>query len=211
MDSCSNFGKKLRYLRRNKGLSQRRLAEIIGVTDRIISDYERNKHMPSGDKLNRIAKEFGVTAEQLLDDGYYIINVTDDTLQENGTTYPLDNKTTTGDRGSLTKGNIFTNGASISSDEYLSFNMTDDTMEPRIYEGDTLIIKKQSFVDDNQIALVSVSGKKAIIRKVSKATSGGILLISLNNKYNPQFISKKDIERLPVIIMGRVVELRSQL
>ena len=29
----------------------------------IISDYERNKHMPSGDKLNRIAKEFGVTAD----------------------------------------------------------------------------------------------------------------------------------------------------
>ena len=46
--------------------------------------------------------------------------------------------------------------------------------------------------------------------KKIKKTPEGILLISTNPAYDPQFYSKRDIEQLPVTIIGKVIELRAK-
>ena len=60
------FGRRLRELRAAKGLSQNKLAEILGVSASTVALYENNFRMPSYDALIRIADFFGVSTDYLL-------------------------------------------------------------------------------------------------------------------------------------------------
>ena len=53
-----NLGERLREIRKIKGLSQRDLAEIMGVTTRAYQRYEKNAQKASYDKIARIVKKF---------------------------------------------------------------------------------------------------------------------------------------------------------
>jgi len=62
------FGEKLRTLRTRQGLSYRKLASQLGVDHSHIAGIEANKHNPSPELILKIAKFFGVTTDQLIDD-----------------------------------------------------------------------------------------------------------------------------------------------
>ena len=61
-----NFGKTLRKLRVQSEMSQKDLAEKLGVTKSIISYYELSERMPSPDTLIKLADIFHVSTDYLL-------------------------------------------------------------------------------------------------------------------------------------------------
>lgn len=61
-----NFGAKLKKLRTQMGLSQKILAERLGVTKSVISYYESQERSPSPDVLIRCSRIFHVSADYLL-------------------------------------------------------------------------------------------------------------------------------------------------
>lgn len=61
-----SFGKKLKELRQNAGLTQKQLAERIWVTKSTISYYEQSECNPSPEVLVKLAKFFHVTTDYLL-------------------------------------------------------------------------------------------------------------------------------------------------
>ncbi len=61
-----NLGEKLIRARKEKGLSQRKLAEKVGVTFQTISKWELNKSLPDIEKVKKIS-------EILEKDIYYFI------------------------------------------------------------------------------------------------------------------------------------------
>ena len=61
-----NFGAMLRALRKQAGMSQKQLAERLGVTKSVVSYYELSERMPSPDVLIKIAGVFHVTTDYLL-------------------------------------------------------------------------------------------------------------------------------------------------
>ncbi len=61
-----DFGKKLKELRLNAGLTQKQLAERIGVTKSVISFYELRERTPSPDILIKLSGVFHVTTDYLL-------------------------------------------------------------------------------------------------------------------------------------------------
>lgn len=61
-----NLGEKLIRARKEKGLSQRKLAEKVGVTFQTISKWELNKSLPDIEKVKKIC-------EILEKDIYYFI------------------------------------------------------------------------------------------------------------------------------------------
>lgn len=82
------------------------------------------------------------------------------------------------------------------------------SMEPKIQEGDLLIIHKQEDVDNGDVAIVMIGGDEATVKQVKKQPNG-IMLIGFNQKvYEPCFYTNKQIEQLPIRIMGKVVESR---
>lgn len=62
-----NFGEKLKLLRTGQKLSQRELAERLGVAKSVISYYESGDRYPSYDVLVKMAHAFHVTTDYLLD------------------------------------------------------------------------------------------------------------------------------------------------
>ena len=60
------FNEKLRLLRKNAGLTQRQVADAVGVTYRTYQNYEAGASMPAGDTASRLAAALGVSTDTLL-------------------------------------------------------------------------------------------------------------------------------------------------
>ena len=72
------FSEKLKTLRTTNRLSQRELADRVGVGKSQISYYENGERFPSADVLIKIADVFRVTTDYLLDiSREKIINLSD--------------------------------------------------------------------------------------------------------------------------------------
>lgn len=93
--------------------------------------------------------------------------------------------------------------------DYFALQIKGDSMEPRIKEGDVVIVRKQPDVESGEVAIVLVNGDEATIKKVQKF-NGGINLVPSNPTYEVKTYSNDDIESLPVSIIGKVVELRAK-
>lgn len=65
----TEIGKKLKELRKKKGLSQEELAESASINLRTIQRIENNENEPRGNTLNQICKVLDVNAEEILDYG----------------------------------------------------------------------------------------------------------------------------------------------
>lgn len=94
--------------------------------------------------------------------------------------------------------------------EFFGLRIKGDSMEPRIFHGDTVIVRQQDDVDNGDVAIVMINGSDATCKKVEKHDNG-IMLVPLNRKYEEKFYTNEDIEKLPVRIIGKVVELRAKI
>lgn len=60
------FNDKIQELRKEKGLSQEQLAEIIGVSRQSVAKWEGGKTYPEVDKLIELSNIFGISIDKLL-------------------------------------------------------------------------------------------------------------------------------------------------
>lgn len=93
---------------------------------------------------------------------------------------------------------------------FFALEVKGDSMQPRLQEGDIVVVKEQADVESGQIAIVCVNGDEYTIKKIKKSESG-ITLIPFNPAYEPIFYTNEEIEKLPVEIKGRVVQFHGNL
>ena len=93
--------------------------------------------------------------------------------------------------------------------EFFGLRIHGDSMEPRMSEGDVVIVRKQDDAESGEIVIAMVNGCDATCKRLKKYAEG-IMLLSNNPKYEPMVFSKEEIETKPVRIIGRVVELRAK-
>lgn len=62
----TSLGAFIAKLRKEKGLTQKQLAEILGVSDKTVSHWEREESSPDISLLKEIATVFGITTDELL-------------------------------------------------------------------------------------------------------------------------------------------------
>ena len=92
--------------------------------------------------------------------------------------------------------------------EYFALRIKGESMSPKLQPGDVVIVKKQNDVDTGDTAIVLVNGNDATVKQIKK-TETGIMLVGLNVEvYQPHFYSNKEIDELPVQIIGKVIESR---
>lgn len=95
--------------------------------------------------------------------------------------------------------------------EYFALKIAGKSMEPRMMDGDVVIVRRQSDVDSGDIAVVLVNGNDATVKQISKSDAG-LTLIGWNpSVYTPKTYNKKECKELPVTILGKVVEIRGKL
>lgn len=101
--------------------------------------------------------------------------------------------------------------------QYFGLKVKGHSMEPDYLDGDTLILLKQEDCESGEDAVIMVNGNdgtfKRVIKDMEKKT---IRLQPLNTQldenglplYEPITYTAEQIEKLPVKIIGKVVELR---
>ena len=76
------FNEKLQELRKQKGLTQEELAEILFVSRTAVSKWESGRGMPSIESLKAISKFFAVTLDDLLSSEELLVIAEDDHKQK---------------------------------------------------------------------------------------------------------------------------------
>lgn len=82
-------------------------------------------------------------------------------------------------------------------------------MLPRICEGDVVIVRQQPDAESGDIVIAQVNGDTATCKRLAKHENG-ISLISFNPAYPPICFTNEEIEQLPVVIIGKVIENRQK-
>ena len=196
---------RIKARRKELGMSAEEVAEKLGVSAATIYRYEKKdiKKFPT-DILEPIAKVLHTSA------GYLMTG--DKSTEKKGVKIPVLGRVVAGipidaveeilDYEEISE-EMARNG------EHFALQIKGDSMEPKFSEGDVVIVRKQATVEDNEIAIVLVNGNDATIKKI-KRFDGGITLIPTNPNYDVITYTNKQIEELPVTILGKVVELRAK-
>ena len=61
------FGKRVREIRKSKGLTQEQIAELINIEPPNVSKMESGLHFPQPDKIEKLAKALDVNIQELFD------------------------------------------------------------------------------------------------------------------------------------------------
>ena len=93
--------------------------------------------------------------------------------------------------------------------EYFALKIQGDSMTPRIWNNDVVIVKQQDDAENGDIVIAAINGDDAVCKRLQKYNDG-IALISLNPVYDPIYLKKDEIDGKPVRILGKVVELRGK-
>jgi len=99
--------------------------------------------------------------------------------------------------------------AMAATGDFFALRIKGASMEPRMRDGDVVIVRKQESVETGDTVVAMVNGDSATVKKI-KIGPDGISLIPTNPAYDPMFYTPAEVERLPVRIIGRVVELRAK-
>lgn len=204
-----SFGAKLKKCRKDMSLSQKEFGQKIGVAESTVSLYESNKRFPDADTLKKISALFEVSLDYLLG------NAPAKTVQQKatgrGVRIPVLGRVVAGipieaveeilDYEEITP-ELATTG------DFFALKIRGHSMEPRMLEGDVVIVRRQDDVDSGDIAIVLVNGNEATVKRVKKQEDGITLIATNTSVYEPHFYSNKEIQSLPVQILGKVVELR---
>ena len=94
--------------------------------------------------------------------------------------------------------------------KFFGLKIKGNSMEPKISDGDIVIVRQQEDAETGDIVIACVNGDEATCKRLRKYKDG-IELISNNPSYEPMFFSNQEIAERPVTILDRVVELRAKL
>lgn len=206
-------GKRLRKLRESRNLSQIDFAKTMSISNVTVSQYENEIRNPDEETLIRIAHFFDVSTDYLLGnsdipDRRHEIRRSDDAIRipvlgSVAAGIPLEAIEDTSDWEEIPA------SMAAGGETFIALTIHGTSMEPRMREGDVVIVRLQDDVDSGDIALVYVNGDDATCKMVNK-TEKGIWLKGLNDSFYPMFYSWDEVNDVPVRIAGKVVELRAK-
>lgn len=206
-----DFKDRLRDLRLSRGLTLQQVADYVGLQKAAIYKYEHGLTVnPKRSLIEKLAVLFQVSPS-------YLLGINDDEEKSDSVTKGVRIPVL----GNVAAGIPITAITDVedweeipeklaSSGTYFALRIKGQSMEPRIKNGDVVIVRQQSDVDTGDVAIVLVNGDEATVKEIKKLDTG-IMLIGWNAAvYSPRFYGAKDIKSLPVRIIGKVVELRGK-
>lgn len=199
------ISQRLKALRAEKNMSQKELASKLFVSAQAVSKWERDEATPNPDTIIKMADIFGVSTDSLLGKNSSLntapgINIP--VLGDVAAGIPIEAIQDIVDYEEI-------DATLASAGEFFGLRLKGASMEPRMRDGDVVIVRKQDDAETGDIAVVMVNGDSATVKRIKKEPSG-ITLIPNNPAYDPTYYSNAEIQSLPVRIIGKVVELRAK-
>ena len=172
---------QLKILRNRMGLTQAAVASSLGIDRSTYAKYESGQSEPNFEMLNKISALFGTTLDLLI----------------TGTSAP----SSTGGKWIPVLGDVAAgipieavedivdyeeiDAALAAAGDFFGLRIKGSSMEPRIREGDVVIVRKQDDADTGDTAVVMVNGDSATVKRIKKESDGSLWLLPNNPAYVP--------------------------
>lgn len=205
------LGRRIKTIRKVNGLTLLELGKAVGISESTAQRYEDGKiKSVSIDMVRKFSQALNTPLQALM--GWdKNTNIESPTQTGHGVRIPVLGRVVAGIPIETTQeilGYEEITPDLAKTGEFFALQVKGDSMLPKLEEGDIVIVKCQGDVETGDIAIVLVNGNEATIKQVKKV-DGGIMLYGFNpDVYEPHFYSNKQIETLPVRILGKVIESR---
>lgn len=203
------FKEVLKELKSQTGLTNNHLSKLLSIGTVSVEAMETGYIQPSMDILLRMADIFHVSLE------YIVGGTLDQACREDldvkeiflvggfsGPDYTVALKDILG--------SVFINRHELHGKEFLAYSVMDDAMsKSRIFKGDVLIVRRQSYADNGDLVLAVLDGDKEIVRRYRR--TGNIITLTAEGdslKFPPIKIDEREAK---LKILGKVHEVRIKL
>lgn len=174
------IGENIKRLRKKARYSQEQIARKLGLTQGSVSSWETGRNNPEASQLAELAKILDVSVEDFFDESPHrdldAINITRRAVPILGNVPCGEQRipdTEPDGYADLPEG--------VQAD--FALRCIGDSMSPLLMDGDLVLIRQQTDVEEGQIAAVSIDGETTL--KHVYHHPGGLLLIAENGKYKP--------------------------
>lgn len=199
------FVRQLKYYLNLRKKSQTDLAKYIGVSNGTITNYVNGTNMPRMDKIDKICEFLLINRSDLLEDHSNDTRpkgVKIGVLGRVPSGVPIEAIEDVIDYEEIPE-------EMAKQGEYFGLKIQGDSMYPRIIDGDVVIVRKQSYATNRDIVIVLINGDDGTCKQYYRFDDH-IELKPFNPMYKPLVFTKEEVDKLPVQILGKVVELRGK-
>jgi len=203
-----NMGEKIYYLRTKNSMTLEELGNKVGVGKSTVRKWENGMIANmKRDKILKVAEALNTTPAYLM--GW---DEAKEEPKKKGVKIPVLGRVAAGVPIEMIEDVL--DYEEITEDmakhgEYFALKIQGDSMTPRIWNNDVVIVKQQDDAENGDIVIAAINGDDAVCKRLQKYNDG-IALISLNPVYDPIYLKKDEIDEKPVRILGKVVELRGK-
>lgn len=199
------MAENLRYYIQLSKKTQKEICKDLNFKEMTFSDWVNAKTYPRIDKIEKMAQYFGIEKSDLIEKRKRTASTTTSilipVLGRIVAGEPIDAITDIIDYEEITP-------RMAQKGKHFALVVKGNSMEPTLHEGDVVIVRQQSEVENGEIAIVLVNGDEATVKEVKEGPDGLTLIGHNVGVYSPHFYTREQIQDLPIRIIGKVVELR---
>lgn len=201
------FGERLKAARKNKNMTQKQLAIMIGAAHNSISNWENDQNKPDPDTIEILCGTLGISPNYLFYGTTEEIACPDNIL-------PLPKTKKVPLLGNIACGEPILAEENISDfvdiPEYIHCDFTlrckgDSMINARIFDGDIVCIRQQPTVENGEIAAVLIDNE-ATLKRIY-ITGDTVTLMPENTAYPPMVYVGEQIQN--VRILGKAMHFIS--
>lgn len=196
------IGEKIKKLRLDNNMTLEELGGKVGVSKQSLFKYENGivTNIPL-DRIEKLGKVLGVDPSELV--GWS--NVKEVKLDIQPRKIPILGKIAAGTPILAVENHedYFDTSEFINADFALQIQ-GDSMIGSRIYDGDIVFLKKQSFIDNGQIGAFLIDGEATL--KIFNKQNNTVMLLSSNPNYSPIILNPEKEN----IILGKLIGVYSR-
>lgn len=203
------FSSRIRELRKERGLKQQDIADMLFIDKTTVSKWEVGANFPNQNIQNALADFFGVTVDYLLgrSDSRTTPLPSDGVIE-----YPVIGSVRAGMGGNVVSEEtgdtrlVAVSAVHGRADDYFVLRVRGDSMYPEVLDGDCVLVRKTASVESGSMAVVLYDGDCATVKWVRYVEGEDwVDLIPNNPTFPPARISGADLENCK--ILGEVVDI----
>lgn len=202
------FSERLRYFLNKYDMTQLELSKRLGVGTTSVYNWCNGIKTPRMDKVDAMCEIFHCKRSDLMEDK----SSQSEASHRKGVSIPVYGRVAAGIPIEMIENIIDTEEISeemARTGEFFALQIHGDSMEPKMSDGDIVIVRRQKDAESGDTVIATVNGTDATCKRLKKYAEG-IALISTNPVYEPMYFSNDEVESKPVRILGRVMELRAK-
>lgn len=215
-----NIGDIIKEYRTKYNVTMDDFAQMSGLSKGYISMLEKNENprtklpiMPTTKTLHAVSRALNISVSELMNKLGGRKNEENFISPERMVLVPVAGVVRAGSGGLAMYEDMGTESVDVCTLSGYDYNdffylvVKGDSMEPRLYEGDMVLVRRQSSIDSGSYAVVTIDEEEGVVKRV-EFDKNSITLVSQNHNYPPRKFSGQEMERVRII--GKVIESKSK-